>query len=146
MRIESDLSLEPMQIRRSKLHELVSQKLEETIRSGGLKPGDQLPSERDIMEAYGIGRPAVREALLSLQNRGLITTESGRRARVMTPDVASVFSNLDGVVSMIISEKGKKLLEEMDTKEDAMDELLKNLNETDAKKLNHLLDKIRSSE
>jgi DNA-binding MarR family transcriptional regulator len=50
------------------------------------------------------------------------------------------------LVDVIISEKGKKLLEEMDRKEDAMDELLKNLNEADARKLNHLLDKIRSSE
>ncbi len=98
-----DLILEPSPIRRSKLHELVSRKLEDMIRSGELKPGDRLPSERDIMAAYGIGRPAVREALLSLQSRGFIATESGRRARVTTPTPDSVFTTLDSVVGMMIS-------------------------------------------
>jgi DNA-binding MarR family transcriptional regulator len=48
------------------------------------------------------------------------------------------------LVDVIISEKGKKLLEELDNKNNAMDEILKNLNEADAKKLNQLLDKIRN--
>ena len=100
-----DLILEPSLIRRSKLHELVSQRLEDMIRSGELKPGDRLPSERDIMAAYGIGRPAVREAFLSLQSRGFITTESGRRARVTAPTVDSVFTTLDSVVGMMISKR-----------------------------------------
>src|ERR1700761_6002471 len=100
-----DLILEKSPIRRSKLHELVSQKIEEMIRSGELKPGDRLPSERDIMTAFGIGRPAVREALLSLQSRGFITTESGRRARVTTPTPDSVFTTLDSGVGMMISKQ-----------------------------------------
>lgn len=75
------------------------------IRSGELKPGDRLPSERDIMAAYGIGRPAVREAFLSLQSKGLITTESGRRARVTMPSVDNVLTTLNSVVGMIIDEK-----------------------------------------
>jgi GntR family transcriptional regulator, sialic acid-inducible nan operon repressor len=100
-----DLILEKSPIRRSKLHELVSQKIEEMIRSGELKPGDRLPSERDIMTAFGIGRPAVREAFLSLQSKGFITTESGRRARVTVPTVNTVFTTLDSVVGMIINKR-----------------------------------------
>ena len=100
-----DLILERSPIRRSKLHELVSQRLEDMIRSGELKPGDRLPSERDIMAAYGIGRPAVREAFLSLQNKGYITTESGRRARVTAPSVDNIFTTLDSVVDMMISKR-----------------------------------------
>lgn len=100
-----DLVLERNPIRRSKLHELVSQKIEDMIRSGELKPGDRLPSERDIMAAFGIGRPAVREAFLSLQSKGFITTESGRRARVTVPNVSTVFTTLDSVVGMIINKR-----------------------------------------
>lgn len=95
--------LQQSPIRRAKLHELVSQKLEEMIRSGELKPGDQLPSERDIMVAFNIGRPAVREAFLSLQNKGIIVTESGRCASVRVPSVDNVFTTLDSVVGMIIN-------------------------------------------
>jgi GntR family transcriptional regulator, sialic acid-inducible nan operon repressor len=90
-------------LRRAKLHEIVTQKLEELIRTGGLKPGDRLPSERDIMVAFNIGRPAVREALLSLQNKGLIVTENGRRATVSQPSVDTVFTALDSVVGIIIN-------------------------------------------
>src|SRR6201996_4500892 len=100
-----DLVLEKSPIRRSKLHELVSQKIEDMIRSGELKPGDQLPSERDIMTAFGIGRPAVREAFLSLQSKGFIATESGRRARVTVPTVNTVFTSLDSMVGMIINKR-----------------------------------------
>src|ERR1700761_444320 len=95
-----DLILEKSPIRRSKLHELVSQKIEEMIRSGELKPGDRLPSERDIMTAFGIGRPAVREAFLSLQSKGFITTESGRRSRVTVPTVNTVLTTPNSVVGM----------------------------------------------
>lgn len=94
--------LQQAPIRRTKLHELVTQKLEDMIRAGELKPGDQLPSERDIMGAFNIGRPAVREAFLSLQSKGLITTENGRRATVRPPTVNHVLTTLDSVVSIII--------------------------------------------
>jgi DNA-binding MarR family transcriptional regulator len=49
------------------------------------------------------------------------------------------------LVDVTINEKGKKLLEEMDVRSDAMDSVLKNLSEQDAKILNGLLDKIRTS-
>lgn len=95
--------LQPGPIRRAKLYELVTQKLEDMIRSGELKPGDKLPSERDIMAAFNIGRPAVREALLSLQSKGLIVTENGRRATVSQPSVDNVLTSLDAVVGVIIA-------------------------------------------
>lgn len=95
--------LQPGPIRRTKLYELVTQRLEDMIRSGELKPGDKLPSERDIMAAFNIGRPAVREALLSLQSKGLIATENGRRATVSQPSVDNVLTRLDSVVGVIIA-------------------------------------------
>lgn len=97
--------LKPEPIRRSKLHELVTQKLEDMIRSGELKPGDRLPSERDLMAAFNIGRPAVREAFLSLENKGLIITENGRRASVRRPTVDNVFSTLNSIVGIIIDNR-----------------------------------------
>ena len=48
------------------------------------------------------------------------------------------------LVEITINAKGKKLLEEMDCKNEEIDGVLKNLGESEAKKLNQLLDKIRN--
>lgn len=49
------------------------------------------------------------------------------------------------LVDVVITEKGKKLLAELDSKDNDMDAILKNINETDAIQINQLLDKIRNS-
>ncbi len=69
-------------IPRSKLFENVAQQLEQAIRSGRFQAGDELPSEKDLMAAFDVGRPAVRDALLVLQTEGLVTIQHGKRARV----------------------------------------------------------------
>lgn len=74
------------------------------IQAGELKPGDRLPSERDLMNTFNIGRPAVREAFLSLENKGMIVTENGRRARVRIPSVDNVLTTLNGVVGLMINQ------------------------------------------
>jgi DNA-binding FadR family transcriptional regulator len=54
-------------IRRRKLYEEVALRIEAMIRDRGYAPGDRLPSEKEIMVELGVGRSAVREAMLSLQ-------------------------------------------------------------------------------
>src|SRR5918999_1067753 len=51
-------------IQRRKLHEEVALRIEEMIHSGRYAVGAQLPSERELTERFGVGRPSVREALL----------------------------------------------------------------------------------
>lgn len=50
------------------------------------------------------------------------------------------------LVDVSITEKGLKLLEKLDGMQDNLDGILQNLNDTDARQLNKLLDKIRNSE
>jgi DNA-binding MarR family transcriptional regulator len=50
------------------------------------------------------------------------------------------------LVDVIISEKGKKLLERLDAKQDEIDGVLRNLTEKEAATLSELLDKIRNRE
>lgn len=91
-------------ISRPKLYEVVAAQLEAAIRDGRLKPGDQLPSERDLMQTFDTGRPSVREAFLFLEKKGLIETENGRRARVRKPDVGSVLESLDSVIHLSLQD------------------------------------------
>jgi len=77
------MMIEPIQKR--KLYQEVFDRLLRRIESGELSPGDQLPSERELMETYGVGRVAVREALQNLARSGIVEISHGERARVVTP-------------------------------------------------------------
>ncbi|MTI40109.1 FadR/GntR family transcriptional regulator [Fulvivirga lutimaris] len=52
----------------------IIQQIKELISSGQLKPGDRLPSERQLSEKFGIGRTSVRDALRKLEFYGILKT------------------------------------------------------------------------
>lgn len=93
-------------IRRRKLYEEVAARIEEMIREGRYSSGDQLPAEREIMVELGVGRSAVREAMLSLQKMGLVTVNSGERARVTTPTAKVLVSELSGAARLLLTQDG----------------------------------------
>ena len=82
-------------IARRKLSDQVLDRLTALIASGDYPPGQALPSERELMAAYGVGRPAIREAMQALAHRGWITIRQGGRARVRARDAKTVLSALD---------------------------------------------------
>jgi GntR family transcriptional regulator, transcriptional repressor for pyruvate dehydrogenase complex len=65
-------------VRTSRLYELIVQQIEESVLNGTLKPGDQLPAERDLAQRLGVSRTAVREAVKTLREKGLVEAYSGR--------------------------------------------------------------------
>src|SRR3546814_18432915 len=67
---------------RRKLADEVFDRLKAMIVSGERSPGESLPSERELMARFGVGRPAIREAMQALANLGLVTISHGERARV----------------------------------------------------------------
>ncbi len=81
-------------ISRRKLSDQVVDRLLEQVEAGQLAPGTQLPSERELMERYEVGRPAVRQALQSLENMGLITISHGERARVAEFNERTLFGQI----------------------------------------------------
>lgn len=84
------------QIQRRKLYQEVHDRLLQRIRGGELGPGDQLPSERDLMAFYGVGRPAVREALQALARSGIVEIAHGERARVVVPTADLLIEQIAG--------------------------------------------------
>jgi GntR family transcriptional repressor for pyruvate dehydrogenase complex len=90
-------------LRRVKLYEQVSERLERRIRDQDIAPGEEFPSERELMKEFGVGRPAVREALFHLQKMGLVELKAGARARVVAPDPKAVVGSLAGSARYLIS-------------------------------------------
>src|SRR5437660_443864 len=56
-------------VKTSRLFEQIVQQVEDSILKGQLKPGDQLPAERDLAQRFGVSRTAVREAVKTLREQ-----------------------------------------------------------------------------
>jgi DNA-binding FadR family transcriptional regulator len=59
------------------------------IVSGELKPGDRLPTEREMAGEHGVSRAVIREAVAKLIHEGLVNSRQGVGAFVASPDTAT---------------------------------------------------------
>jgi GntR family transcriptional regulator, hexuronate regulon transcriptional repressor len=60
-----------------KLYQQVAGAIMASITSGKYKPGERLPSERDLAATFKVSRPTVREAMIALEIRGLAQSRHG---------------------------------------------------------------------
>jgi GntR family transcriptional repressor for pyruvate dehydrogenase complex len=77
--------------RSTRLSDKVAEAMLETILTRGLRPGDPLPSERELGEQYGVSRTVIREAVRALTSRGVIDARAGRGLSVaqVAPETVS---------------------------------------------------------
>lgn len=87
---------------RRKLSAEVFARLKAMITGGDLQPGDAMPSERELMERFGVGRPAIREAMQSLAGIGLLAISHGERARVLAMTPRSLFGQVDAAAEIML--------------------------------------------
>jgi GntR family transcriptional regulator len=67
------------------LYQQVAAELRRQIRSGRYGPGDELPSERELVERFNVSGGVVRAAMVQLRAEGLVATYQGRRPVVLEP-------------------------------------------------------------
>ncbi|KUF09856.1 FadR/GntR family transcriptional regulator [Pseudoponticoccus marisrubri] len=84
----------------------VVRSLADQIRSGALADGQPLPPERDLMEAFGISRTVVREAVRTLSSRGLIEARPRHRPVVRKPGYDAAFDAVGSIVTHLLGEPG----------------------------------------
>jgi GntR family transcriptional repressor for pyruvate dehydrogenase complex len=87
-------------VRTSRLYEQIVQQIEESIVKGTLKPGDQLPAERELAQKFGVSRTAVREAVKALREKGLVEAYSGRGTFITDGTTQAVRQSLDLMVKI----------------------------------------------
>ena len=90
-------------IARRKLSHEVLDRLLPRIRSGEFAVGALLPSERDLMAGLGVGRPAVREALQTLERMGLVAIVHGEGARVLPLSADKVIGQISDAAMHLLS-------------------------------------------
>lgn len=78
------------------LHYQLKEILQEMIENEVLKPGQSIPTEREICEIQGVSRMTVNKAIMSLVNEGLIYREQGKGTFVSIAKVNHEISHLKG--------------------------------------------------
>lgn len=98
------MELKPIKTR--KIYEEIVDQIRELVARGELKPGDRLPSERDLVERLKVSRASIREALSALELMGLLEVRSGEGTFVRKLRSESVVAPLAWMLTM---EKGTVL-------------------------------------
>jgi GntR family transcriptional repressor for pyruvate dehydrogenase complex len=90
-----------------KIPEVVYKQLVTLIATGRLKPGEKLPSERDMAADMGVSRQSIREAINKARTVGLIDVRHGGGTVV----VSSITEQLKAPLSILLEEQAEKIFE-----------------------------------
>lgn len=83
-----------------KITELIVEQIKKAILEGTMKPGDKLPSERELSDKFEASRIAVREALISLESSGLVQIKPGSGAFVANITSKTMSESLYSILRM----------------------------------------------
>jgi GntR family transcriptional repressor for pyruvate dehydrogenase complex len=76
--------------REARLSDKVTEAMLESISAGALKPGDTLPTERELGEQFGVSRTVIREAVRALSAKGLLEVRGGSGVRIVAVNEETV--------------------------------------------------------
>lgn len=85
---------------RESIAEMVAHRVLEMVKAGALKPGDQLPPERDLAASLNVSRPSVREAIRGLSILGVVRTRQGGGAYISKLDADALLGPLQFFISL----------------------------------------------
>lgn len=82
-----------------RLHDQISEQINKLITEGLLKPGDRLPPERDMAERFKVSRNSVRDALRTLEARGLVEIRQGDGTYIREATSAELYQAMIDVLA-----------------------------------------------
>jgi GntR family transcriptional repressor for pyruvate dehydrogenase complex len=87
-------------VERNSVADQVAKKILDLVRTGNLKPGDQLPPERDLAQMLQVSRPSLREAMRGLQILGVVRSRQGGGAYISSLDAADLLGPLQFLITL----------------------------------------------
>ena len=81
-------------IKTKKIYEQIVDQIGILVADGQLKPGDRLPSERELVERFQVSRASIREAISALEMMGLIEVRAGEGTYIRQVNIDSVVAPL----------------------------------------------------
>ncbi|WP_026326580.1 FadR/GntR family transcriptional regulator [Paenibacillus ginsengihumi] len=100
-----------------KIYEAIAEQIKDMIVGGDLKPGDKLPSTKELSERFQVGRSTVREALSALKAMGLVEIRQGEGSYVRSieykdvelPQYDAVLMSRETVLELIEARKALEI-------------------------------------
>lgn len=93
-----------------KISDEIIEQFKALLSNGEIKPGDELPSEREMAESIGVSRPPLREALNALQAMGFI--EIRPRSKILVKSLTE--KPVEDALSLLIADDPEKFFELLD--------------------------------
>jgi GntR family transcriptional repressor for pyruvate dehydrogenase complex len=87
-------------ITKQSIPDSVSMQIQQLIAKRKLKAGDKLPSQRDLAEQLGVGRPAIREALKRLEAMGVVKVQHGKSSTIEKVDLSTIMGNVSSLLQL----------------------------------------------
>lgn len=114
---QEDEWVEIQKIRTRKIYEAIAEQIKEQIVTGGIKPGEKLPSTKELSERFQVGRSTVREALSALKAMGLVEIHQGEGSYVRRiesqdlglPEFDSLLMSEETVLELIEARKALEI-------------------------------------
>ncbi|MDA5107949.1 FadR/GntR family transcriptional regulator [Brevibacillus thermoruber] len=86
--------MEAAKIDSQKISDRVALQIEQWITAGHVRPGDKLPSVRELCQLFDVGRTAVRDAITTLKGKGMVEVRHGNGTFVCQFDCSRVFQGV----------------------------------------------------
>lgn len=89
---------------KSRAAQAIADALIADIKAGRIAVGEALPAERDLCERFETSRPTVREALVTMQQRGYANLNTARRPRAEKPSFEKIFLSTAGHIRDLVGD------------------------------------------
>lgn len=132
-------------IKNVKVYEMIMNQIKEIVKSGELKTGDKLPSERDLALKLNVSRTSVREAIRALSTLGLIESKHGEGNYIKSDFEDTLLEPLS-IVFMLLGSNNNEVLELRRMMEPQASALAaKNISKEEIKELKKIMNELNKS-
>ena len=132
-------------IKNVKVYEIIMNQIKELIRTGELKTGDKLPSERDLAFKLNVSRTSVREAIKALSTLGFIESRHGE-GNYIKNNFEDILLEPLSIVFMLLGNNNDEVLDVRRIIEPEVAALAaKNISEEELRELQKVMDELKES-
>ncbi|MGN9135285.1 FadR/GntR family transcriptional regulator [Clostridium sp. HCP1S3_B4] len=129
-------------IKSEKVYKIIMKQIKDIVKSGELKRGDKLPSERELALRLNVSRTSVREAIKALETLGLVESKHGG-GNYIKNDFEDILLEPLSIAFMLLGSNDSEILELRKVIEPEVASMAaKNITENEIKELENIIEKL----